>query len=225
MQYQKFSPNKVLSEFVECYFVWESGETITDELVIESPPTGFGSIVVNYGSPYFLQNKKYDRLAVPAQFISGQSIYSYKLSMKGDIRIAGIVLKPAGLSSFFGLSGYEYVEERIDLFKAIPYDYAKTYVDKLKNADSAKNRATVLEEFLLYHYSIHKPQTDYIDQAANIIVAKNGMVHMQELLKESHMSRRSFERKFFEKVGLSPKYYARIRRIGYVLLLTAGKRK
>lgn len=225
MQYQKFSPNEILSAFVECYFVWESGETLQEELVIESPPTGFGSIVINYGSPYFIQNKKYEHLDVPAQFISGQSIYSYKLSMKGDIRIAGIVFKPAGLSSFFGLAGYEYVEERADLFKAITHDYVKTYVEKIRNAGSAKDRAKMLEAFLLHHYKIHNPKTDYIDEAANCMVAKNGMVDMQDLLKESHMSRRSFERKFFYKVGLSPKYYARIRRIGYVLLLTAGKKK
>ena len=30
---------------------------------------------------------------------------------------------------------------------------------------------------------------------------------------------------FFKKVGLSPKYYARIRRIGYLLNLAAGKKK
>jgi hypothetical protein len=39
------------------------------------------------------------------------------------------------------------------------------------------------------------------------------------------MSRRSFERKFFQKVGLSSKYYARLRRIGYVMNVIAGKKK
>lgn len=39
------------------------------------------------------------------------------------------------------------------------------------------------------------------------------------------MSRRNFERKFFKKVGLSPKYYARVRRIGYLLNHIAGKKK
>ncbi len=39
------------------------------------------------------------------------------------------------------------------------------------------------------------------------------------------MSRRTFERRFFRKVGLSPKYYARLRRIGYACNLIAGKKK
>ena len=78
MQYQKFRPAEVLSPFVECYFTWD-GMASPEELVIESPPSGFGSIVFNYGDDYFLQNKKYERLAVPRQFMGGQSIYSYKL--------------------------------------------------------------------------------------------------------------------------------------------------
>src|SRR5215203_7458044 len=99
MNYQKFRPADVLSPFVECFFVWESEELLQQELVVESPPNGFCSLVINFGDPYFLQNKKYEKLAVPAQFISGQAIYSYRLTLNGKIGIAGIVLKPAALAT------------------------------------------------------------------------------------------------------------------------------
>ena len=58
MIYQKFQPAETLTSFVECYFAWESGEPLEKELVVESPPSGFCSIAINYGDPYFLQNKK-----------------------------------------------------------------------------------------------------------------------------------------------------------------------
>jgi len=225
MHYQKFQPAEILRPFVECYFVWESEHALEEELAIESPPTGFCSIVINYGSPYFLQNKKYERLSVPQQFVSGQSIYSYKLFLRGIIGIAGIVFKPAALSSFWGLDSFEFTEERIDLFKALPQAYVKKYVDLIKKANNAIDKVKLLEEFLLHHNNIHKPKPDYIDEAANAIVEKNGMLNVAHLLKESCMSRRTFERKFFKKVGLSPKYYARIRRIGYVANMVAGKKK
>ncbi len=99
--------------------------------MIESQPNGFCSIVINYGDPYFLQNNKYERLAVPRQFIAGQSIYSYKLSLHGSIGIAGIVLKPAALATFFGLDGYTFTEERIDLFTALAQNYIKQYVSQI----------------------------------------------------------------------------------------------
>jgi AraC-like DNA-binding protein len=225
MQYQKFRPQEILSPFVECYFTWESNEPLEKELVVESPPNGFCSIVINCGSPYFLQNKKYERLAVPQQFVSGQSIYSYKLSLTGFIQIVGIVFKPAALASFWGLDSFEFTEERIDLFKALQQDYVKKYVEQIRQADDVVDKVKLMEEFLLHHYKLNKPEPDYIDKAANIIVEQWGMLHVQQLLKESCMSRRTFERRFFQKVGLSPKYYARIRRIGYVCSLFVGKKK
>ncbi|HEV8284473.1 MAG TPA: helix-turn-helix domain-containing protein [Chitinophagaceae bacterium] len=225
MQYQKFRPQEILSPFVECYFIWESSGPLEKELVVESPPNGFCSMVINYGDPYFLQNKKYKNLPVPQQFVSGQSIYSYKLSLNGVIGIAGIVFKPAALATFWGLESFEFTEERIDLFKTLPQDYIKKYVEQIRQAETAVDKVKLMEELLLHHYKIHPPEPDYIDKAANMIVEKNGMLHVNHLLEESCMSRRTFERRFFQKVGLSPKYYARIRRIGYVCNLIAGKKK
>lgn len=225
MQYQKFRPQEILSPFVECYFIWESDDFLEKELVVESPPNGFCSIVINYGDPYFLQNKKYDRLAVPKQFVSGQSIYSYKLSLQGNIGIAGIVFKPAALATFWGLDSFEFTEERIDLFTVLQQDYIKKYVEQIREAEAAVDKVKLMEALLFHHYKLNKPEPDAIDKAANAIVEKWGMLHVQNLLKESCMSRRTFERRFFQKVGLSPKYYARIRRIGYVISLFIGKKK
>lgn len=225
MLYQKFSPAAALSPFVECYFIWESESPLEKEWVIESPPTGFCSLVINYGDPYFLQNKKYERLEVPPQFIAGQSIYSYRLFLHGSIGAAGIVFKPAALATLFGLNGFELTEERIDLFRVLPQEYIYRFVQQIKTSAGAQERVKLLEGMMLHHCQLHKPVPDYVDRAANQIVDRNGLLHVQDLIKESCTSRRTFERHFFQKVGLSPKYYARIRRIGYICNLVAGKKK
>jgi AraC-like DNA-binding protein len=225
MVYQKFHPAEILTPFVECYFAWESGEPLEKELIVESPPTSYTGIAINYGDPYYLQNKKYERLAVPQQFVAGLSVYSYKLSLKGKIGIAGIVFKPSALSTLFGLNAYELTEERTDLFSILPFDYVRKYVGLVREADTATQKAKLLEELLLHHIKLNKPEPDYIDTAVNIIVEKKGMLHVYDLLKDSCTSRRTFERKFFQKVGFSPKYYARLRRIGYLCNLIAGKKK
>ena len=225
MIYRKYQPSSLLSSFVECYFIWDSEGPMEELMVVESPPNGFCSIVFNYGDAYSLQNKKYERLQVPLQFISGLSIYSYKLFLEGSIGIAGIVFKPAALATIFNLPVYEYTEERIDLYQVFKKQVIKKYASLIKAADHEEQRVKLLEEFIMQQFQLQKPEPDYIDKAANLIVEKNGMLQISELLKESYMSRRSFERKFFQKVGLSPKYYARIRRIGYVCNLIAGKKK
>jgi AraC-like DNA-binding protein len=225
MIYLKFEPFKTLAPFVECYFMWESLDEPVKNLIVESPPTGYCSIVFNNGDPYFLENKKYEKLPVPKQFVSGQSIYSYKLFLDGNVSIAGIVFKPAGLATLFNLPVYEYTEERIDLNKIFHPATVERIAIKLRETSEAKEKAKLLEAFLLEQFEKNKPKPDFIDQAANLIIEKNGMLHINDLLENIYMSRRNFERRFFKKVGLSPKYYARIRRIGYVLNQIAGKKK
>ncbi|MBL7744391.1 MAG: AraC family transcriptional regulator [Chitinophagaceae bacterium] len=225
MFYRKYQPTELLSPYVECYFIWDSEGPLTETMVVESPPNGFCSIVFNYGNVYYLQNKKYERLQVPMQFLSGQSIYSYSLFLQGIIGIAGIVFKPAALATIFYLPVYEYTEERIDLYTIFRKEVIDKYVNEIKMATTEDQKIKCLEDFILSQYNLQRPEPDYIDSAANIIIEKNGMLQVSDLVKDSCMSRRSFERKFFQKVGLSPKYYARIRRIGYLCNLIAGKKK
>ncbi len=101
MFYRKYIPCAALQPFVECYFVWDSEGVLESCITIESPPSGFCSIVFNYGDPYYLHNKKYKKLKVPLCFISGQSIYSYQLLLHGTVGMAGIVFKPAALATLF----------------------------------------------------------------------------------------------------------------------------
>ncbi len=225
MIYNKFKPCELLQPFVECYFTWQSINEPVRNLIVESPPTGFCSIVFNCGDDYFLQNKKYEKLAVPKQFIAGQSIYSYKLFLNGNISITGIVFKPAALATLFGLPTYEYTEERIPLNNVFKSSFFGSWIEKIEKTAEPNEKVKLLEEFLLLHYNENKPQPDHIDYAANLIVEKNGMINVADIMKEVFMSRRNFERKFFKKVGLSPKYYARIRRMAYLMNIIAGKKK
>ncbi|MGN6617451.1 MAG: DUF6597 domain-containing transcriptional factor [Ilyomonas sp.] len=223
MVYQKFIPSAVLQPFVECYYVWLSEEPVQN-LVIESPPNGYCSFVFNFGDDYFLQNKKYEKLLVPKHFIAGQSLYSYKLFMNGKIDIAGIVFKPAGIASLFNLPVYEYTEERVCLENVLhPYIF-HSFIPKLQKAD-ANEKAKLLEELVLNQFNKNKISPDFIDNAANFIIERNGMVDISEIMKDVFMSRRNFERKFFKKVGVSPKYYARLRRMAHLMNIIAGRKK
>jgi hypothetical protein len=50
MRYQKYQPAPHLAPFVVCYFVWEQIDRLAAPLRIESPPSGFASMVFSYGN-------------------------------------------------------------------------------------------------------------------------------------------------------------------------------
>ena len=225
MTYEKFTPAPELAAFVQCYFHWHSSDETVNNFVVESPPNGFCSLVINEGSDYILRNKKYGNLQVPKQFISGQSIYSYSLHFNGVINICGVVFKPAALATIFGLPTYEYTEERIPLDTVFSKPAVDTLAASLAAEPTSNGKVKLLEAFMIHAYNKNKPEPDYVDNAANLILEKYGLLDVGEIMQNVFMSRRNFERRFFKKVGLSPKYYARIIRMAYVLNIIAGKRK
>jgi AraC-like DNA-binding protein len=145
--------------------------------------------------------------------------------LNGEISITGIVFKPAALATLFDLPTYAYTEERISLYSIFKKSLVDTFIEKIQHAAKPNEKVNRLEEFVLLFYHENKPKPDYIDYSVNLIVEKNGLINVSDLLKDVFMSRRNFERRFFKKVGLSPKYYARIRRISYLMNQIAGKKK
>ena len=118
MRYQKYTPSPHLAAFVECYFVWEKRDPLTVPLRIESPPAGFGSIVFNLGNDYRVRTAKTNRIA-PTAFLTGQATTHYELELAGRIGMVGVVFRPAGLHSLFGLPMYEFTNERVSLFDVL----------------------------------------------------------------------------------------------------------
>lgn len=225
MQYQKFKPHPDLSFYVECYYVWESDNIPVEPLQVESPPPAFTSIVFNYGDDYFVSSSGTVQQRTPKQFIIGQQSHSYTLHLPGKIGIAAIVFKPTGIASIFRIPMYAVAKERIDLQVFIARGEIDTIMSQLTCCSSARHKADLLEAFVFRYFLISQPVADLVDQGANIIVEKHGMINVDELCSQLFISRRQFERKFLQKVGISPKYYARLRRIGHICSLLAGREK
>lgn len=101
MRYTKFHPIAQLQPFVHCYYVWESTNNLSIPLTVESPPSGFVSIVLNYGDSYSVSTDSKKDIPTSKCFFAGQSIKRYQLHLLGKIGMIGIVFQPAGLSALY----------------------------------------------------------------------------------------------------------------------------
>lgn len=221
MHYQKAKPAPHLAPFVECYFVWESPGVLTKPFCIESPPSGFASMVFTYGDPYHVRTQKHTTL-VPAAFLTGQATRQYELKLSGHIGMVGIVFRPAGLSTLFGLPMYEFTDERIALTDVLGSSLNELH-EQLCEKRTTPGRIALLEQFLNRQLLRRGDRFDRTDYAANLIVDKFGILTVSELIDDLYVCRRQFERQFLQKVGVSPKYYARIRRVGNVCAQLAAQ--
>jgi AraC-like DNA-binding protein len=209
MDYQKFKPAPELQPFVECYFIW-SGET-SSQLDLQSPPSGYAAIVFNNGDPYKAYQLNTDIHLVPNAFVSGQFTYNYHLVMEGKIRIAGLVFKPSGIYNYFKCRMSELVNTRkpLDLLLGRKADELLTALEASRDN---QEKILILENFLKSHLLQAKQNLSIIEEAVNYIDACNGCISIEAVANHFKMSRRYLEKKFLEKIGISPKLYTRIKR-------------
>ena len=225
VHYQKHTPSKLLANFVHCYFVWRS-KALTHQLQIDSPPAAFPAIVFNFGGSSKLlsgNDTPSEYVEVPRVFLSGQSIRNYTILIDPPIEQIGIVFRPTALHRLYGLNMYEFTNGRLQLEDVLPHQF-KFLADELTTVASDDMRIGLIEKTLLKHVREAGDNYDGVDHAANVIIDRIGDCTISDLIGESFMSRRKFERHFFRRVGLSPKYFARIRRYGYLCSRMAGKR-
>jgi AraC-like DNA-binding protein len=223
MFYKKFTPPKHLQHYVECFYIWEVDTQ--KSLFVESPPSAFGSMVFNYGQTYQVQNPKYATMLVPQSFLTGQATHAYQLHLLGKIGMVGIVFRPAAMHTLFNLPVSELTNERLAIGDILRGGEMRDLQDKIAEATSHQERLGLLVQFLNKQLRENEHRFDSIDFTANQIVVTKGMANVNDMMTDLFMCRRQFERKFFQKVGLSPKFYARTRRLGYLCSLMAGKRQ
>lgn len=223
LTYQKYHPSPLLKPYVECFFIWlwDVGENLRQ---IDSPPNGFSSLVINFGEKYSASDDMKGTRSVPSSFITGQFTSRYRLHLQGNIGMLGVVFRPAGMAAFFKVPMFELSGERLcfeDVFGRASRELSVRVGEEL----CFPQKVALLSTFLLERLGNGMPKELAIDYVANHIVGQNGIVRMDDLLRKACMSRRSFERKFFERVGVSPKYYARLRRISHICYSIGASQK
>lgn len=223
MFYRKIIPSLLLQKLVECYYIWESETLLSQPITIESPPTGYISIVFNYGDFYKTASDDSDFILAPRNFIAGQATKTYKLLLTGKIGMVGIVFRPTALNTLFGIQMYELNDERLDLRDVLGKEIVPIQ-ERIIESCSNQEKIDIIDQFLLFKLLNSKNPPNQIDFAANLIVSQNGIVNISKMMEELYVCRRQLERQFLQKVGVSPKYYARIRRISYLCSIIANKR-
>jgi len=209
MHYQKFKPCEQLKPFVECYFIWKG--VAEKELDVQSPPSSFCAIVFNCATPYQSYQNSNTRMDVPKAFACGPFTSNYHLVLKGEIAMIGIVFKASSLHNFFGLRMSGLVNNRMALAHILP-EATDLILVTLKATATDADKVKILEIFLLDRIMDAKARLSVIDEAVELIDQNQGCITVETVAQQLKISKRYLEKKFLEKVGVSPKFYARIKR-------------
>lgn len=129
-----------------------------------------------------------------------------------------IVFKPNGIQKLFRLSNSEifgYVIDGKNIFR----DYSEKLWHELRDTSNIHQKKAKVETFLLRFIKSGFYYSSLIDHITDFIKSEKGMLTAGQISRAYNISSRSLQRKFRDRIGMSPKEYLQITRLNYALQL------
>lgn len=128
-----------------------------------------------------------------------------------------VYLKPCGMHRLLGIPLNEIVDKDFDS-RLMMGKEIDNLVEQLRNAKTDQLKNDIVQLHLLKRLDFLKPCLPF-DLAMFELVKKFGNLSMDYVAEQACMSLRQFERKSLERIGLSPKFYARMIRFSHAFKL------
>ncbi|MEC5142056.1 helix-turn-helix domain-containing protein [Chitinophaga sp. 212800010-3] len=214
MKYQEILPPAYLKNHVRYFWTLENNETDHEPRIFGPVADGCPGLIFQLSaSCTFYQDDK----QLPDLMVYGQSTRYTELSLTGTICTIGVCCYPNALRSVFGINANELTDGCMDLnLMSASGKYRLT--EKLADALSLTEKIQVIAAFLFDEISKNSGASDEITQFALAqIMDSRGSISLKDLQQQLQLTERSFERRFKQGVGISPKLFSRICRFQYSL--------
>lgn len=219
----EIAPSPVLSPFVRCY---AHREIDTNGLDLIRPWHASHEISLTFhfdSVPKLLSNPNTGQISRTGSFGDVPGIgtqYNGEICFNGCLSIFEIIFKPNGFHKIFSFPSGEinnYIMYADDIFDS----KVKIFFEQLCVANCLTEMSALADAFLLYYLNKQKSvdDKDAITAISNLILKTSGIVNVDRLAYDANMSIRTFERRFINQVGVSPKLFCCITRFNHALTL------
>lgn len=208
MEYQKILPPPQLRNHVRYFWTLEShAAEITPKTFKTFADGSPGLIYQQSDKGCFYQEEK----KLPPVFLYGQTTKHTNIYSPVTFRTVGVYFYPHALQSVFGLNASELTDTCLDLDALAREERAPLSEQRLVDSGSFGTQLDLLTNYIQHQISKYdKPGASILPHAIARIAESKGNIPLKTLLQELQLTERSFERKFQQGVGMSPKLFARI---------------
>lgn len=206
MNFNSIAPTLQLSAFVKHIEVITSGASLQSESYLRFFADGCPGIIFSQSEGGFFTNACNEKLS--SFYLYGQTIKPINLFSFGQFTKIIFYLKPHVLSSLFKINASEITETCLDISLLQP-KATPILLEKLSETASVENQIRLISDFLTSIASKDNSNL-MLQHATETIIRYNGKVLLTDLHKKFDMSERTFERKFENSIGVSPRLFARV---------------
>lgn len=204
MNFRQIAPPEPLRNYVQYFWTLDCAEprpravrTIADGcpgLVFQQTEGGIHDVA---GKPW------------PTLLLHGQATRATEAHVGGAFRMVGACLHPSAVPAVCDLRADELTDSCLDMaLLPTPHRHLR---EQLQNSHTTTAQLEQLAAFLLTVTArpAHAPDPG-VQHALARLLATQGRVPLRQLQQETQLSERSLQRKFQQRVGVSPKLFARI---------------
>lgn len=204
MEFRQIQPPPALVGHVRFFWTMESAPGDQVPKMMGPLADGCPGLIFQHGGEGLFYDEQQKPL--PPFFLYGQTVTRTRLFFSGRCKTVGVTLYPHTLKSVFGFNAAELTDSCMDL-----HLLSTSLPEQLLNAGSVHKQIELLSGYLLSLLKKHETRVDAVTHyALNRITASKGSIALKELQQHMRLTERSFERKFNQHVGVSPKLFAKI---------------
>lgn len=207
---QVFDPHPLLEDFVQNIFVIDAKINAADgDCVGHYPPTPQNCIFLYLNEP--LKAKKATETEFqtrPRAVVVGPQVTRMELMVNRDHKVAVIGFLPGGLHRLIGVPMIEIFDDGFDGYELLGRDIYDL-IERCNELNSLIAIKNTIESYLLSKLPKVKDLMP-LDKALHQLLQSNGNISITQVADDACLSLRQFERKCKERLGFSPKVYARL---------------
>ena len=210
----QIKPSPVLQPFISCYALREFNTGVTSMV---QPMHA----VQEYYMTFFLKEKSCKVISESGYVKDGFSNSLTTLftepngysCWKGSYALMCVQFKANGFFAVFGVPQHELINNIFALEGLLGND-SNMITEQLAECKGMYAMGNCLDHYFIKKllHQKHNHYTNTIAHISNIILHEKGAVALDGLAYHANMSIRTFQRRFLDEVGMSPKLYARITR-------------
>jgi AraC-like DNA-binding protein len=210
--YQR-NPHPALRQHLRSYWLIESdgSDEPLDLLVPDGYPEMFFVLRESLQMQQFSGEKRWMQHAEGG--LIGQATAQFAFQPTAFSRMLFVKMYPWTPQQLFGVPSWQLNDLALDL-SALTHDPSfRCLSERVYEAANLSEIAPLLDDFFLKKCSHLASDNSFLQFAVQQLYRSDGTVPLDHLTQHIHVSRRYVEKLFREKIGMSPKQYARLIRV------------
>jgi AraC-like DNA-binding protein len=173
------------------------------------PPTPLQFVAFYLDDPVITQKEGENTLRKRGRcIVVGPQTTRMNLLVQESHRCFVIAFKPCGLYRLLGIPMKELFDDGFEGTELVGPEM-KSITEQLQETHSFSEMIYIVENFLLHQLDTLKSVLP-IDAAMEVLIRHDGLTSIDQIASLACLSLRQFERKCHERLGYSPKFFARV---------------